>query len=344
MYFNPAVGLGMANVISLTDLLADHRLDFLVNFYGSFENSDLSASYTYLKRRLDLGGGVFHYNNYYNSVFTGVGELLAHNTRFRERNYGVYGRASYPFDTFRRLDFELQYLNSDRTDYELQDDAFVLLEGGRTVKNLLQPMLSYVHDTALYGLHGPVLGSRWILSAARTVNTSTRSIDRFTGIVDFRKYWLPWFRNTVAVHASLAVSDGDDPRAFVLGGPWTLRGYSYYDYQTLDNLAGTKMGLVSVEYRLPLIDYLVFGWPDPWGFSGIGAAVYADFGTAWTSRVKLVGKDDSGRWGLREAHGDVGLGLRANVLFLPMKFDWAWKTDLRKVADMTFQFSIGPEF
>ena len=52
--------------------LGDRRLDFLVNFYGSFDNSDLAATYTYLKRRIDLSVGAFLFNNYYNSVITSV--------------------------------------------------------------------------------------------------------------------------------------------------------------------------------------------------------------------------------------------------------------------------------
>ena len=104
-----------------------------------------------------------------------------------------------------------------------------------------------MHDTALYGLHGPVLGSRWILSASHSLATARSSLDRFTGVFDYRRYWMPWRRNTVALHLSLAVSDGDDPRAFLLGGPWTLRGYTYYDYQTIDNLAGTKLAGLGLD-------------------------------------------------------------------------------------------------
>jgi len=344
VYYNPAVGLGMANVVTLSDLLGDHRARFLINFYGALDNSDLSASYSYLKRRIDYGGGVFHYSNYYNSVFTGVGELLSRQTKFRERNYGIFGYASYPLDTFRRFDFELQYLNSDRTDYRYMDGEYILLAGQRTLKRLLQPTLSFTSDTALYGLHGPVAGSRWILSTSRTVSTSSSSLDRFTTVFDFRKYWLPWRRNSFALHLSVAGSDGDDPRAFVLGGPWTLRGYKYYDYQTIDNLAGTKMALLSLEYRLPMVDYLIFGWPGRWGLTGVGAVTYIDLGSAWNHQVQFFGKDDTGHWGMRDLRGNFGVGLRANILFFPMKFDWAWKTDLRRVEDVTFQFSIGPEF
>lgn len=344
VYFNPDVGLGMANVINFSDLLADHRLAFMVNFYGSFSNSDLSANYSYLKRRMDFGAGVFHYNNFYNSVFTSMGEMLSSQTKFKEQNSGIYGSASYPLDTFRRFDFELQYLNSKRTNYDYTGENYLLLPGDRTVKHLIQPSLSYTHDTALHGLHGPVAGSRWMVSAARSVAASSSSVDRFTTAFDYRKYWLPWQGNSFAFHLSVAVSDGDDPRGFVLGGPWTLRGYRYYDFETVDNLAGTKMALMSLEYRVPFVDYLIFGWPQRWGLTGIGATTYVDLGTAWNHKVRFFNEDSHGHWGMDELHGNFGLGLRANFMFLPMRFDWAWRTDLRRVEGVTFQFSIGPEF
>ncbi len=344
VYFSPDVGLGMSNVVTFSDLLADHRLSFLINFYGSFSNSDLSVSYSYLKRRIDYGGGLFHYNNYYNSVFTGMGELLSSQTKFSEQNTGVFGFASYPLDTFRRFDFEVQYMNSTRTNYEYTGEEYILLPGDRTVKHLIQPTLSYSQDTALHGLHGPVAGSRWMISTGRSVAVSNSSVDRFTSAFDLRKYWLPWQGNSFAMHLSVAVSDGNDPRGFVLGGPWTLRGYQYYDFETIDNLSGTKMGLLRFEYRVPFVDYLIFGWPSRWGLSGIGAAAYVDLGTAWTHKVRFFGQNDQGQWGMDDLHGDFGLGLRANFMFMPMRLDWAWKTDLRQVQDMLFQFSIGPEF
>ncbi len=104
------------------------------------------------------------------------------------------------------------------------------------------------------------------------------------------------------------------------------------------------MALLRFEYRVPFVDYLIFGWPSRWGLTGIGATTYLDLGTAWNHKVRFFGEDDSGHWGMDELHGDFGVGLRANFMFLPMRLDWAWKTDLRRVQDVTFQFSIGPEF
>ena len=338
VYWTSAGGLGVFNLITLTDDLGDRRHEFLVNFYGAVDNSDLAASYTYLHRRINLSGGAFLYNNYYNSALTSVGELLTEDTLFRERNSGFFGRASYPFSIFRRLDLDLQVLNSERTDFETDDYGF-LAPSGRRTSRLLQPSLSFVHDNALFGLHGPVAGSRWYLSYARGLPLSDSSLDRWTVLADLRQYWLPHRRHSLAVRLTWAHCGGDDPRSFVIGGPWTLRGFRYYDFQTRPNLAGTRLALLSLEYRLPLVDYLIFGWPGRWGLSGIGGAVFVDAGSAWNDEVRFF---RDGR--LEDLRANVGFGVRANIFYFPLKFDWAWPTDLHRFSASRFHFSIGPDF
>ena len=344
VYYSPDVGLGMANVITLSDLLADHRMRFLLNFYGSFDNSDLSASYSYLKRRIDWTAGAFHTNNYYGGVFTGLGELLADRTYFKEQNTGGFVRATYPLDTFRRFDLDLQAMSSSRTGFEYIDGTIYLQDADQVTRELYQVSLGYTHDTALHGRHGPAAGSRWNVGVSRSLNLADSNLDRLTASLDYRRYWMPWRRNTFALHLAVAASEGDDPRGFVLGGPWTLRGYRFYDFETTDNLSGTRMALLSAEYRVPFIDYLIFGWPGRWGLTGIGGTTYVDLGTAWNDRVRFFGDDEDGRWGMRGLRGDFGVGLRADLMFLPLRFDWAWRTDLRRVEPALFQFSIGREF
>ncbi len=344
VYYNSAVGLGLANVITLSDLMGDRRLQILLNFYGSVDNSDLAASYFQLRRRVNLGAGVFHFKNYYNSVITTVGELLPDNSFFSERNYGLFGLASYPLDTFRRFDLELQLFRSERTLYGRDASGYYLVETDRRTDSLAQPTLSYVHDTAFYGPFGPATGSRLAVSYAPTLPLGGDSLDRRTATVDLRRYWLPFRRNTIALRLVGAVSEGDDPRTFVLGGPFTLRGYRFYDYQTIDNLSGSRLLMANLEYRLPVIDYLIFGWPGRWGLSGIGGTLFCDVGAAWDGALRLTGEDAAGDWGLLDLRASYGLGLRTRLLMLPLKFDWAWKTDLRRSEGVVFHFSIGPEF
>ncbi|MBK6900313.1 MAG: PD40 domain-containing protein [bacterium] len=342
--FSPQAGLGMANVINLSDLLGDHRLSFLVNVYGSLSDSDLAASYVYLKRRVDVGVGLFHFKNYYNTAVTSVGELLPDDTFFSERNYGLFASASYPFSTFRRVSLELQAFASERTAYSLDPSGTLLVADGSRTDTLLQPTLTYVHDSAYYGWYGPVTGSRLLLQFAPSLAIGGGTLDRRTAVLDLRRYWLPARGNTLALRLLAAASTGDDPRAFVLGGPFTLRGYDFYDYRTTSHLAGPKIAMANLEYRLPLLDAVYFGWPARWGFGPVGATLFLDLGAAWDDVFSPFGDDAAGRWGLRDLRGCYGIGLRTRLGFLPLKFDWGRRTDLRSSDGAEFQFSIGPEF
>lgn len=346
VFFSPQAGLGLANVLHFSDLLGDHRLSFLVNVYGSLENSDLAASYAFLRRRWDLGVGLFHFKNYYNSAFTTIGEVLPDDTFFSERNYGLALEATYPFSTFRRFRVGLQALTSERTDYALDPSGYYLVEDGSVRHHLLQPTLEFTHDSAFYGMHGPVTGSRLQLHFAPAIGIGGDSLDRRTMVLDWRRYGMPWRRNTFAVRLLGAASLGRDPRGFVLGGPFTLRGYDFYDYQQDPRLAGSRLVMLNLEYRLPLVDALIFGWPGRWGLGPIGATLFFDAGTAWTDgeTVGFFGHDAAGSWGMRDLRGAYGFGIRASLGFLPLKFDWAWPTDLRSTGEGIFHFSIGPEF
>lgn len=344
VYYTSAGGLGLANQISFSDLLGDNRLGLLLNFYGSVSNSDLAATYYYLRRRVDLGVGLFHYKNYYSSAITSVGELLPGDTFFSERNYGLYGVASYPFSTFRRLDLELELMRSQRTLLDIDPTGQYLIATDERTVTLAQPSLSFVHDSAFFGGYGPVTGSRLVLSWAPALPLGGEALRRQTFALDARRYWQPFRRNTLALRLIGAVSDGSDSRKFVLGGPFTLRGYRFYDFETIDKLAGSKLAMANFEYRLPFVDYLIFGWPSRWGLSGLGGTLFFDIGAAWDGKLRMFGPDDRGRTALRDLRADYGLGLRTRLSFLAIKLDWAWKTDLRRHEGAVFHFSIGPEF
>ncbi len=343
VYYNSAVGLGVANVITLSDLMGDNRLSFLLNFYGSIDNSDLAASYLYLKRRVNLGFGLFHFKNYYNSAITTVGELLPANTFFSERNYGLYGLASYPFSTFRRLDFELELFRSERTLFGFDPTGLFLVETDKRTVTVAQPSLTFVHDSAFYGNFGPVTGARLQASVGPSIPLGGSSLDRRTYVLDWRRYWMPFRRNTFALRVVGALSDGHDPREFVLGGPFTLRGYNFYDFETVPFLSGRKLAMANFEYRLPLIDALLFGWPGRWSLGSLGTTLFIDAGSAWDGKLRMFGPDAEGRTALRDLHCDYGFGLRM-WFFLPIHIDWAWKTNLRHSQKPVVQFSIGPEF
>ncbi len=353
VYYSSGLGLGFANIISLSDLLGNHRIQFLVNFYGSLKDSDLAASYYYLKRRVNLGFGVFHYKNFFNSNFTTLGEVFDRSRLFSERNYGFFGLASRPFSTFNRLDFEVQAFVADRTFYELDTLSGYYFETSHTKAQLIQPSLSLIHDSAFYGPNGPLTGSRWTLNFSPALPIGRDGLDRVTGFGDYRKYIHFGRGNAIATRFTGAYSNGSDPNAFVLGGPYTLRGWDTFDFEKsvegddplYQNLVGRKMLLMNLEYRFPAIDAVFFGWPGRFGIGGIGGVAFFDLGSAFGSAFKPFGKTGNGNFRFQDFKADYGLGMRVNFLGLPFKFDWAWKTDFaRTYGNMQFTFSIGPEF
>ncbi|MBW2543069.1 MAG: BamA/TamA family outer membrane protein, partial [Deltaproteobacteria bacterium] len=319
----------------------------------SIKNSDLAASYYYLKQRVNLAGGIFHYRNLLNSNFTSLGEIYDQTRTFSERNYGVFGLASYPFTTFTRLDFELQAFISEKTFYDFDPFVGLYFETGRQSDRVVQPSLSYVHDSTLYGRWGPVTGTRYAISFSPTLGLSDEDVDRATSFVDYRRYFQMWDRNTFVFRFVGAQSVGKTPRNFVIGGPWTLRGWDVYDFERVGldgaplypNLLGQKMLLMNLEYRFPALDAIIFGWPGRWGIGGIEGAAYFDVGTAFDDEVQFFGSTPSGAFKLQDLNADFGFGIRVALGFLPLKFDWAWKTDFARTARTPqFNFSSGPQF
>lgn len=353
IYYTSGTGLGLANILTVSDLLGNHRMQFLVNFYGSIQDSDLSFSYYYLKRRVNLAGGVFHYRNFLNSNFNSIGEIYDDNRLFSERNYGVFGLASYPFSQFNRVDLELQAFVSDRTFYERDPFSYIAYEVGSQQDLLIQPTLSWVHDSSFWGQTGPVTGSRYVASVAPAIPLTKDSLNRTTVFADYRRYLRLWGRNSIALKLAGASSSGENPRDFVIGGPFTLRGWDTWDFdrelpngeERFKNLVGNNLLLMSVEYRLPVIDALIFGWPGRWGIGGISGALFYDMGTAKDGPIQFFQSDAPGLLQLADLNADIGFGIRLPVAGLPLKFDWAWKTDLSTVSNsVQFHFSIAPSF
>jgi Tol biopolymer transport system component len=344
VFFSPQAGLGMANVLNFSDMLGDHRLSILLNVYGSIENSDVAASYMFLRKRWDLGVGLFHFKNYYNSAFTTIGEVLPSNAFFSERNYGLTFEATYPFSTFRRFRAGMQLLTSARTEFAPDPTGTFLIEDGSVRHHLLQPTFELSHDSSFYGMYGPLTGSRMLLHFAPAIGIGGATIDRRTALLDARRYWMPFSRNSFAIRLLGAASMGNDPRTFVLGGPFTLHGYDFYDYQRVSHLHGSRLVMLNLEYRLPVLDAMIFGWPGRWGLGPFGATVFFDAGAAWNNSLEPFGNDANGDWGFQDLRGSYGFGIRTRLGFLPLKFDWAKPTDLRSTGHGIFHFSIGPEF
>jgi Omp85 superfamily domain/WD40-like Beta Propeller Repeat len=337
LYFSSGLGFGIANAISLSDMLGDHHLTFAFNLYQDIANSDVLAAYTYLKRRVDFSFGAYQFSGYYDSRVTSVGETFSSNQMFSERNYGIFGLMSVPFNKFYRMDVDLQAYYSDRQFFEDVDPTggfrFATVEESKV--RLIEPSLAFVHDSSFYGPFGPVDGSRWRVSLARGVAFEQQDVSRTTGYVDWRWYRTLFWRNSLALRFTGGASVGEDPRVFFLGGPTRLRGYEW------DQIEGSRMWYGSVEYRFPLLDAIIFGWPGRWGLTNIGGTAFFDIGAAWNRGIPDLFENDR----LDQAYSDAGFGLYMYAGYFLMSFQFAWPTDLSSFdQDMKFHFYLGPTF
>jgi len=345
VYFSTGFGFGMVNQVAFSDLLGDHHLFFSFNLYRSFEDSDLMFSYYYLKKRIDYAFGAFQFKNYLNSRVSSVGETFLDYRLFTERNYGIFGLVSFPFSTFTRFDLEFQGFLSEKEFFDRAEYSdlgiYMLVPGETTTRRLFQPTLSLVHDSAYFGAFGPVIGSRWMLSLSRTLSFAGDDISRTTGFFDYRKYMPVFYRNYLAFRAMGAFSDGDDHRYFFLGGPITMRGYDYLQF------SGPRMFQSSLEYRYPLLDAIIFGWPGRWGITNIGGTLFMDTGAVWGDDY-YIEPLDSGikprKFQDLNFYSDFGVGFYMRFSFLILNFQIGWPTDFSRTGDPMFHFYLGPMF
>ncbi len=346
LFFSTGFGFGLMNSIAFSDLMGDHHLFFAFNIYRSIEDSDLMLSYYYLKKRIDYGVGIFQYKNYLYSRLSSVGEAFLDYRYFTERNYGVFGLASYPFSMFTRTELELQAFVSERSflSFETYDDyynAYYLEPGETSKKRLIQPTLSLIHDTAYYGSFGPVIGSKFMISYSRALSFSGDDVSRTGLYFDYRKYQPVFYRNSLAFRSIVSFSEGNDLRYFFLGGPTTMRGYDYLQFQ------GSKIMLFNLEYRYPLVDAIVFGWPGRWAITNIGGTLFFDTGSVWGPGryveplpLNLVAREINGL----KFYSDFGIGFFMRMGFMVLNFQLGWPTDFNRTSDAQFHFYIGPQF
>ena len=106
----------MATVISISDFLGNDRFVIMGDiFAGSIDEANIFAYYYSLPKRWDYGLGVFHYKSYYFTRVSGLGEVYSEARRFADRNVGLSGLASYPFNRFKRVDLDMTAVVIDRT-------------------------------------------------------------------------------------------------------------------------------------------------------------------------------------------------------------------------------------
>ncbi|KPL08056.1 hypothetical protein AMJ86_02075 [bacterium SM23_57] len=342
--------------ILFSDVLGNHLIYITTDLYYDFENSNFSGFYYYLPRRIDYGIGFYH-----NVYFFDGGDI-------RDRNYGGSAFLSYPLSKYNRLELSMDMLFIDRSTWDFFKGDYEFWKRRR----VFMPGLAYVHDTVVWGSTGPMNGSRYRLAFYYSPDLEGESndsdrwgLDFRTVIADYRRYWRIGSDYSFATRVAAGFSEGETPQRFYLGGVrnWInrkfaedipsdsieeiyfsslvlpFRGAEYYAKK------GTRFAITNVEFRFPLIRYILLGWPLPAFFHNVRGALFTDIGSAWNQdHFRGTVRGDDGLYHLNDILMGYGTGTRVNLGFFLIQWDVAWSTDLVDSSKPKYYFSLGAEF
>lgn len=352
---------GLTN-ISLSDVLGNHRLNVSLGIFGDFRNADYSATYFYLPRKLDIGGGFYHNAYYYYSDYTGW---------VRDRNYGIAALLSNPFNRYERLSYGLTAMGISRSYLEIPDEIVdeAIAGGYLSARDRFFMMnnLTYTRDTSIWGYTGPTNGTGMALGVTYSPGIGKNGIDFATFRLDYRRYNRLWRDYTFATRLAGGFSEGRNKQKFFLGGlpNWLnqeffgglrvqhiediyfasfempLRGAEYYA------LEGNRFAMVNLEFRFPLVRRLLMGFPLPIELGNIGGALFSDIGMAWDKgeKFKPLVSAPNGLFRARDMFASIGFGARMNLGFFLLRWDLAWPTDFyRTDKSPRTLWSLGADF
>lgn len=345
-------GLRGQSYFVVSDYMGDHQIYIASDLINTIDQSNIQVFYAYRPKRIDWGFGIFHSKYYY---------IDFDDRLFSDRTYGFQGIASRPFSRFTRIEVDGMMIFIDRRYFDPNvntgeyDDRSDRVGIGA---------LSLVHDNANWGLTGPVSGRRYRVNFEIAPEGLSEGIAYQALTADARQYVRLGGRYGLGLRLAGGVSGGDNPKRFYLGGVsnWVgsdiarsdvydvdglyfsqvitpFRGYDYYA------ISGNKFVMANAEFRFPFIDYLAMRFPLPLVFSRVGGALFTDIGSAWTDNDQFRGTTTEGGFRLNDINMSVGYGLRANLGFVVLRFDQAWRTDLKTVASRpAYYFSLGADY
>jgi len=333
-----------------SDIMGDHRISVMGDVQANFdEYAHLYLTYHYLKYRINAAVGGFYSKDYaYDGLF---------NRFYHDMQTGGFLGLSYPFSMFTRADLHLFGRHIERT--------AILKEDTYTQKSqAMLSMLSFSFDNILWGITGPLNGTRAQTRFHYSPQLSFVEEPYIAADADIRNYWhiakkFVW-ANRLTFGGSLAV-DGDSPaaRRFFLGGNdnWfnygvnrknydnnlsysyysdivsPLRGYRYFD------VTGDRMMLMNSEFRFPFVRELSLVWPLPIAIRYVNGAVFTDAGYAWYAAEQKYSIPLPSR-----LLCGIGYGMRANLGIFVLRYDRGWPTDWLSTGRPVNYFSLGAEF
>ncbi|NLN84835.1 MAG: BamA/TamA family outer membrane protein [Candidatus Cloacimonetes bacterium] len=326
--YSPAVGTVGYVELSMSDMMGNHGIGINAGVSGKLDESNLSLSYLYLKERMDYGVGVFNLND----EFYFRGPSLQGETwyRYHERQSGLHFLMRYPFSRFFRVELDNMFYQRKGTLHAL-GDSLDLFEGQNKAW-VYAPGLRLVHDNALYGSTGPLLG--WRAMYDLSLSLSDGSVDYVTNYLDWRSYTLFNKRYSIALRGIAGISEGDSPQRFSLGGYYGIRALS-------ENISGSKKAVATAEFRFPFFEYISMAFPLPITIPNIRGSLFAELGTVFDDFDSFQPFEGSR---LKDLKLGYGFGPRLDLGYLVLSFDVTWLTDLETHSRPTFYIGLSEDF
>ncbi|MEO5741118.1 MAG: BamA/TamA family outer membrane protein, partial [Vicinamibacterales bacterium] len=370
--FGGMVGGGIA--FSFSDMLGNHNVYAQVSAdtYGGgasdiVKNTGAVVAYTNMSKRWNWGFAVeqspYIAGGYDLAQSTVNGEpvLLDRTIIQRQVNRGISGMVAYPFSQtariefgggFERLSFDQQVRTTtiSQRSGRVLDDSTVTTPLGAAL-NMPSVSTALITDSSVFGATSPVAGQRSRFEVAPTFG----DLRLTTGLIDYRRYFMPARFYTIAVrgmHYGRYGEAGEDPRLVPLfiGYPEFVRGYGINSFSagecgsndacpTFDRLVGSRMMVGNIELRFPLLR--PFGVSDRmYGPLPVEVAFFLDGGVTWNKGQK----PSFFNGGTREPVTSGGVSLRTSLLgFATAQVDFARPFD-RPGRGWIWGFSLTPGF
>lgn len=374
-------GIFGGTAISLSDMLANHRLLLAGEVNGRIEEAQVLAVYANLAHRVNWAVGYQQSPTFfYNGSTLGMDSLGRGVLNTRLDRYilqQALAEAARPFSRFSRLELGIRASRVSRSTLEFQQHfdplTGVILDqtlqsNGLGAVHFLQPHLAAVYDNSISLWVGPFIGRRHRFEYAPAFGQWR--FHQFTA--DYRRYDQLLGPIVFASRLLFFGRFGRDDTQFpvFLGTPELLRGYtagslrnneclfdlggSISGCSALDQLIGSRLAVANFELRFPLVRSLALGIL-PVALPPIEGAIFFDVGMAWNrdhrfdNRTIVWSRQGENKDVVRQPLKSWGLSIRGNLLgFLILRADYAKPLDrsgelgLGKSAYWTL--SIGPTF
>jgi hypothetical protein len=297
---DPVLGTSEGLQVLLRDMMGN-RIVFLqlgntaISTQDFADNFSVGVSVLDLSRRLNRGLSVYHHaGNYFDEL----------DRPYFERRVGASALLSYPLSRFTRVEttFGLAYSEKEKPSVDLTRRGPIATH-----------YVSWIHDTSLWEVTGPIDGSRQHLTLGLTMNLRRPGVENVLLLADARRYLRLARHAALAVRLQARASGGPDPQVFLLGGSTTLRGYPWRAFH------GTKAVLANAELRVPILRRFMLdpAMVGPVAFPGIQGALFFDLGQTWYDTPPP------------RARGSYGIGFRMGLAgLLVLRLDLARLTNL----------------